>query len=879
MLATTFMPTAVEQKHSSAWESNGAFKADENSARPPYAIMMPPPNVTGALHMGHALTFTLQDILIRHQRMKGRDALWQPGTDHAGIATQMMVERKLASEGLTRAELGREKFLERVWAWKAESGGSITAQMRRLGASADWPRERFTMDEGLSAAVRKAFVTLYNQGLIYRDKRLVNWDPKLKTAVSDLEVIQKETKGHLWHLRYPVAGIAGRFLVIATTRPETLFGDTAVAVNPEDPRYQDLIGREVLLPVSGRKIPVIADAHADPETGTGAVKITPAHDFNDFEVGRRHDLPMINIFDAEARLNENAPEEYRGLDRFEAREALLAELEARDLIEKIQDHVLQMPHSDRSGAVVEPWLTDQWYCDAATLAKPAIAAVEEGRTRFVPQQFENTYFEWMRNIQPWCISRQLWWGHQIPAWYGPDGKVFVALDEDDAAKAALAAYGHEVDLTRDSDVLDTWFSSGLWPFSTLGWPDKTPALERYYPGDVLVTGADIIFFWVARMMMFGIHFMGDVPFREIHLHGLVRDENGEKMSKTKGNVIDPLVLIDEFGTDALRFTMAALASPGRDQRISKTRMEGYRNFATKLWNSTRFALMNECRIPETFDAATLRQPINRWIVGRLTQTARQVDEALAEYRFDTAAETLYHFAWSEFCAWYLEFTKSILESDDSDAIAETRAATAWTLGQILHLLHPFMPFITEELWEHLRPNDAALITGAWPEISVPAVPGIDADIDWSIRLIEALRNMRSEAKISPAAPVSLIVQGAREPTLRRIEAFHALLTRMARVNGIEMASGPAPKGAAQILLDEATFFVPLADLIDEDAERARLGKDLGKIAGEIEKLNAKLGNEQFLAKAKPEVVAEQRQKLAAAEQSKTKLAEALARLA
>ena len=630
MLEKTFRPDEVEKKHYRAWEKSGAFAAHEESNRAPFTIMMPPPNVTGSLHMGHALNMTLQDILTRYERMHGRDALWQPGTDHAGIATQMVVERELAKQGKKRTDLGREKFLERVWEWKAESGGAITNQLRRLGASPDWPRERFTMDEGLNKAVRKVFVDLYRQGLIYRDKRLVNWDPKFHTAISDLEVVQKEKQGHLWHLRYPVEGQPDRFLTVATTRPETMLGDTAVAVHPDDARYKDLVGKHLILPLVGRRIPVVADEYADPETGSGAVKITPAHDFNDFEVGRRHKLEMINIFDADARINENAPEAYRGLDRYKAREKVVEDLTALGLVEKIDDHKLTMPYGDRSDVVIEPWLTDQWYCDAATLAKPAIKAVEEGRTVFVPKQWENTYYEWMRNIQPWCISRQLWWGHQIPAWYGPDGKVFVAYDEAEAQQLAHKEYGKAVALTRDPDVLDTWFSSGLWPFSTLGWPEQTPALKRYYPGDVLVTGLDIIFFWVARMMMLGIHFMGDVPFRTVYIHALVRDERGQKMSKSKGNVIDPLELIDKYGADALRFTMAALAAPGSGIKMSEQRVEGYRNFATKLWNATRYALMNECKPVAGFDPSSLKDPVNRWIVGRLVATARAVEQAMAQ---------------------------------------------------------------------------------------------------------------------------------------------------------------------------------------------------------------------------------------------------------
>ena len=882
MLEKTFRPDEVEKKHYAAWESAGEFAAHPESNQTPYTIMMPPPNVTGSLHMGHALTFTLQDVLIRYERMKGRDALWQPGTDHAGIATQMVVERQLAQQGIKRTDLGREKFLEKVGEWKAEYGGAITHQLRRLGASADWPRERFTMDEGLSQAVRKVFVDLYRQGLIYRDKRLVNWDPKLHTAISDLEVQQKESKGHLWHLRYPVEGQKDRFLTVATTRPETMLGDTAVAVHPEDERYKDLIGKHVILPIVGRRIPVVADDYADPETGSGAVKITPAHDFNDFEVGRRHNLEMINIFDRDARINDNAPAAYRGLDRYKAREKVIAEFEALGLLDKVEDHAMTLPYGDRSGVVVEPWLTDQWYCDAKTLAQPAIRAVEEGRTVFVPKQWENTYYDWMRNIQPWCISRQLWWGHQIPAWCAPDGKVFVAMDEDEAKALARKELGKDVELTRDSDVLDTWFSSGLWPFSTLGWPQETPELKRYYPGDVLVTGFDIIFFWVARMMMLGIHFMGDVPFRTVYIHALVRDEHGQKMSKSKGNVIDPLELIEKYGADALRFTLAALAAQGRDIKMSENRVEGYRNFATKLWNATRYAQMNECRPVAGFTPTGLKDPVNRWIVGRLVAATRALDQAMAQFRYNDAAGALYHFAWGEFCDWYLEFTKPVLQGEGDDAAkAETRATAAWVLGQMLHLLHPFMPFITEELWEQVRGEDREhLISAHWPQYPDSLVDRqVDADLGWVIRLVTEVRALRAEMNIAPGAQLTLLVRDAAPATAGRLEQFADLIKRLARVERLEILAGEAPKGAAQIVLDEATIFLPLAGVIDVAQERSRLKRELDKAKSESEKIQKKLGNEQFLAKANPDVVAEQRQKLAEASLAATKLTQALDRLA
>jgi valyl-tRNA synthetase len=881
MLEKTFQPAEVEKKHYDAWEKSGAFAAHATSNKAPYTIMMPPPNVTGSLHMGHALTFTLQDILIRYQRMKGKDALWQPGTDHAGIATQMVVERQLGEKGIKRTDLGREKFLEKVWEWKAESGGTITRQLRRLGASPDWPRERFTMDEGLNNAVRKVFVELYRQGLIYRDKRLVNWDPKLHTAISDLEVVQKETKGKLWHLRYPVDGQPGRFLVVATTRPETMLGDTAVAVNAEDARYQDLIGKNLRLPLCDRLIPVVADEHADPETGSGAVKITPAHDFNDFEVGKRHSLPMINIFDRDAKLNENVPAEYQGIDRFKAREMVLEALTSLDLIEKIDDHTLMLPYGDRSGVVIEPWLTDQWYCDAHTLAQPAIKAVEEGKTVFVPKQWENTYFEWMRNIQPWCISRQLWWGHQIPAWFGPDGEVFVAHDEAEAKAAALKHYGKAVDLVRDPDVLDTWFSSALWPFSTLGWPEKTPELARYYPGDVLVTGFDIIFFWVARMMMMGIHFMGDVPFRTVYIHALVRDEHGQKMSKSKGNVIDPLDLIDKYGCDALRFTLTALAAQGRDIKMSEQRVEGYRNFATKLWNATRFCLMNECKADPAFDPAKVTSSVNRWMIGRLAACAQAIDQAMVQYRYNDAAAALYRCIWNEFCDWYVEFTKPIIQGDDEKLKAETRACTAWVLGQLLHLLHPFMPFITEELWPQLGAANTSLLIGEpWPDFTkLPLDQEAGADLDWVIRLVSEIRTLRAEMNVPPAAQVQILLRDANERTQSRLAAYGDLIRRLARIDRVEFLSGEGPKGAAQIVLDEATILLPLAGVIDVDKERARLKKDLDKAAAEAEKIARKLGNGQFVAKADPEVVEEQRQRLVEIEQTRDKLAQAMARLA
>jgi valyl-tRNA synthetase len=885
MLDKTYRPSEVEAKHYALWERAGDFACGGRPDAETYCIVIPPPNVTGSLHMGHALNNTLQDVLIRVERMRGKDTLWQPGMDHAGIATQMVVERQLEAQGIHRRDIGREAFIEKIWAWKEESGGTITRQLRRLGASCDWSRERFTMDQGLSRAVLKVFVTLHKQGLIYKDKRLVNWDPKLQTAISDLEVQQREIQGHLWHFKYPIEGADDRFITVATTRPETMLGDTAVAVHPEDARYQDLIGKHAMLPLVGRRIPIVADPHADPEQGSGAVKITPAHDFDDFEVGRRHDLEVVNVLDATARLNDNAPEPYRGLDRFEARKRVVAEMAALGLVEKIDDHTHMVPYGDRGGVPIEPWLTDQWYVDAATLAKPAIAAVEAGRTRFVPETWTKTYYEWMRNIQPWCVSRQLWWGHRIPAWYGPDGETFVEETEEVARAAAAAHYGKAVELARDEDVLDTWFSSALWPFSTLGWPDRTPELERFYPTDVLVTGFDIIFFWVARMMMTGLHFMDEEPFRTVYIHALVRDAQGQKMSKSKGNVIDPLDLIDKFGADALRFTLSALAAPGRDIRLSESRVEGYRNFVTKLWNAARYCLMSGAAIQPGFDPKGCKLAVNRWIVGRLAQTGREVDAALAAYRFNDAANALYHFTWGSFCDWYLEFTKPILTGDDAAAAAETRAAIGWALGQLLHLLHPFTPFVTEELWEHLGgAEQGRLIIAPWPCYGDDTIDAeAAAEIDWVIRLISEVRAVRAEMNVPAAAKIPLLLRDADAANAARLERHRGLIERLARLGSLGTLAGEAPpgasEGAVQIVLDEATVLLPLAEVIDLDQERARLQREMEKAEGEIAKIDKKLANRQFLAKAPPEVIETQHERRAETSQLRNKLAAALQRLA
>jgi valyl-tRNA synthetase len=878
-LDKNFASDAAEARHYAAWDQAGAFAADPTSSKPPYTIIMPPPNVTGSLHMGHGLTFTLQDVLIRYHRMAGRDALWQPGQDHAGIATQMVVERQLAEKGVTRHDLGREAFIDKVWEWKAESGGTITDQLKRLGASADWPRDRFTLDEGVSKAVRKVFVELYQQGLIYKDSRLVNWDPALETAISDLEVEQKEVKGNLWYFKYPVEGQPDRFLTVATTRPETMLGDTAVAVHPDDERYQDLIGKYCILPIVGRRILIVGDEYADPETGSGAVKITPAHDFNDFEVGRRHDLEMINILDRKGCLNDQVPAAYQGLDRFEARKKVVAELEELGVLEKIDPHTHQVPYGDRGGVPIEPYLTDQWYVDAQTLAKPAIEVVETGRTKFVPENWSKTYFEWMRNIQPWCISRQLWWGHQIPAWYGPDGEIFVADNEAEANALALAHYGKATPIERDPDVLDTWFSSGLWPFSTLGWPDKTPELERYYPGDVLVTGFDIIFFWVARMMMLGIHFMGDVPFKTVYIHALVRDEKGQKMSKSKGNIIDPLEVIDEYSADSLRFTLAVMAAQGRDIKLAKNRVEGYRNFGTKLWNAARFCEMNQCALPAGFDPAAVTQTVNQWIIGETARVAAETAQDIEAYKFNEAAGGQYQFVWNTFCDWYLEFIKPIMNGEDQAAIAETRATAAWVLDQIILMMHPFMPFVTEELNEHFAfVPDRPLITAGWPVLDGLAAPDAKTEMDWVVRLITEVRAVRAEMNVPAGAKIPALVQGASADTLARLERHSGYILRLARLTAVD-ATADMPKGAVQIVVDEATFALPLADVIDIGAERERLAKAIEKAEKEIGGIDKRLSNPGFLAKADPEVVVETREKRDALAEQCEKLTAAVARLA
>ena len=951
MIEKNYQPADIETRMSRLWEENGAFKAGRPERREaqPFTIVIPPPNVTGSLHMGHALNNTLQDILCRFERMRGRDVLWQPGTDHAGIATQMVVERQLMERQQPgRRDLGRAKFLERVWQWKAESGGLIVNQLKRLGASCDWSRERFTMDEGLSRAVVKVFVELHREGLIYKDKRLVNWDPALLTAISDLEVQQIEVKGSLWYLRYPLEGKTfnpddpATFIVVATTRPETMLGDSAVAVHPDDERYAHLVGKHVILPLVGRKIPIVADEYSDPEKGSGAVKVTPAHDFNDFEVGRRHNLPQISVLDQEGRMallgNEDYlrglpeastefAEELHGVDRFAARKQILARLEDFGFLERTEPNTHTVPHGDRSGVVIEPYLTDQWYVDAKTMAQPAIAGVRSGATSFVPKNWEKTYFEWMENIQPWCISRQLWWGHQIPAWYGPDGKVFVAETEEEAVGNALGYYAEQevitqdqaremaIDpdkragfITRDEDVLDTWFSSALWPFSTLGWPDDTRDVERYYPTNVLVTGFDIIFFWVARMMMMGLHFMKEAPFPVVYIHALVRDAKGAKMSKSKGNVIDPLGLIDEYGADALRFTLAAMAAQGRDIKLDPQRVAGYRNFATKLWNACRFAEMNACVLAADFDPTKATQTLNRWIAHETTRATREVTEAIEAYRFNDAAGAIYRFVWNVYCDWYLELAKPVLLGEDGAAKAETRAMVAWARDEILKLLHPFMPFITEELWAVTAKRDGLLALAPWSRragaltseqlaliattgVNDPLMPPVllafnaadfsdpaaEAEIGWVVDLVTAIRSVRAEMNIPPATLTPLVLAGASAETKERAPRWGDVVKRMARLSDISFADR-APEGAVQLLVRGEVAALPLKGVIDFSAEKARLDKELAKAEADIKRVDAKLANEKFVANAPEEIVEEEKEKREAAVARKARIVEALERL-
>ena len=940
----TYQPAAVERRIYETWEEAGAFRAGrpERAKAAPYCIVIPPPNVTGSLHMGHALNNTLQDILCRFERMRGKDVLWQPGTDHAGIATQAVVERQLMERQEPGSrEMGREAFIKRVWEWKAESGGAIIGQLKRLGASCDWSRERFTMDEGLSRAVAKVFVELYREGLIYKDKRLVNWDPKLKTAISDLEVQQVETKGSLWYIKYPIEG-SDEFVVVATTRPETMLGDTAVAIHPRNKWLKHLIGKFAILPLVGRRIPVIGDDYADPEKGSGAVKITPAHDFNDFEVWQRHkddDLKAykpVNILSPDGRLLlfpnfdfkthvvnafilqvDQTIADLNGEDRFVARKRIVAALEKLDLIVKVEQITHAVPHGDRSGEIVEPYLTDQWYVNAKTLAQPAIEAVRAGRTAFVPQQWEATFFNWLENIQPWCISRQIWWGHQIPCWYGPENPTtygaeppfyeekLVALSEEEAlaqardlypdgTKISIARSDDEfvewqrsyvlgnttkqpIKLRRDPDVLDTWFSSALWPFSTLGWPDETPDLKRFYPTSVLVTGFDIIFFWVARMMMMGLHFMKEAPFPTVYIHALVRDATGAKMSKSKGNVIDPLELIDQYGADALRFTLAAMAAQGRDIKLSSERVAGYRNFATKLWNAARFAEINGCATIEGFDPRGAKETLNRWIAHETAKTAAEITEAISVYRFNDAAAAAYRFVWNIYCDWYLELAKPLLTGPDGAGKDETRAMVAWARDEILKLLHPFMPFITEELWAVTASTEreSLLALSEWPSLEGIGDARAEAEIGWVIDLISAVRSVRAEMNVNMPLPLVMVRVG--DHVWDRAQRWSEFIMRMAKISEVNRAP-MHQQGAVQLVVRGEVVELPLAGIIDLAAERARLAKEMAKCDADIARVDAKLGNPNFVARAPEDVVEEEKEKREEAQSRKAKIAEALERL-
>ena len=909
----TYNPHAIEQQWYETWEAGDYFAPqDKGEEQAPYCIMIPPPNVTGSLHMGHAFQDTIMDALIRYHRMKGDKTLWQPGTDHAGIATQMVVERQLNTEGKTRHDLGRDAFIDKVWDWKKESGGTITRQLRRMGASADWSRERFTMDDGLSEAVREVFVQLYEEDLIYRGKRLVNWDPILHTAVSDLEVESKEEDGHMWHFRYPLADGSGE-LIVATTRPETMLGDSAVAVHPDDERYKDIIGKEIALPLTGRRIPIIADDYVDPEFGTGCVKITPAHDFNDYAMGQRHDLPIINIFTIDACINDVPPEQYRGLDRYDARKKIVEDLDALGLLVEIKPHKLMVPRGDRSHTVIEPYLTDQWFVKAGPLAAPAVKAVEDGDIKFVPDNWKNTYFEWMRNIEDWCISRQIWWGHRIPAWYDADGNIFVGRTEEEAKAKAKEKLGVDVELKQDEDVLDTWFSSALWPFSTLGWPEKTPELDTFYPTNVLVTGFDIIFFWVARMIMMGLKFTNQVPFKEVYIHGLVRDSHGQKMSKSKGNVLDPIDLIDgieletlvdkrttgmmqpdmkkkiekqtrkefadgipAFGTDALRFTFAAQASTGRDVKFDMNRIEGYRNFCNKLWNAARYVLMNT----ENHDCGQAGGIMDlsladRWILSRLQHTTQQVSQALDTYRLDHAAQAIYEFTWNEYCDWYLELAKVVLNNDASTEtqLRGTRRTLVHVLDSILRLAHPLMPFITEEIWQRVKvlagKEGDSIMLQSFPQVIEARIDtDAEAEMTWVMNFIIGIRNIRGEMNISPGKPLPVLLQNGSDTDLKHLETHRSYLNGLAKLESIQWldAGDDAPESATA-LVGEMKVLIPMAGLIDKEAELARLNKEAEKLEKDFQRINGKLSNAAFIDKAPAKVVEKERQKLAEIEGS------------
>ncbi len=881
MLDKQFDHKLKEKEWYSIWEKSGLFSANPNSASKPYTIMMPPPNVTGNLHIGHALTFTLQDILIRFHRKLGFDVLWQPGMDHAGIATQMVVERNLSKENISRNDLGREGFINKVWEWKKESGGMITKQLRSLGASADWKRERFTMDEGLSIAVRKVFVKLYNDGLIYKDKRLVNWDPKLLTAISDLEVENKSKKSKIWYIKYPLKNKSD-YIVVATTRPETMLGDTAVAVHPDDERYKELIGKKVILPLTKRDITVIADEYSDPEKGSGAVKITPAHDFNDFDVGKKHNLEIINIFDENASIIESEfTKGYEGLDRFKARKKIIEDLENQNLIEKIEEIENVLPYGDRSGEIIEPWLMDQWYVNAKELAKPAIEAVKSGKMKFIPQNWENTFFEWMNNIQPWCISRQLWWGHRIPAWYGPDKKYFVNMSEEKAYKDAEKYYGKKVNLIQDDDVLDTWFSSALWTFSTLGWPDETKELNKYYPGSVLVTGFDIIFFWVARMMMMGMYFMDDkVPFKEIYIHALVRDEKGQKMSKSKGNVMDPLDLSEKYGSDALRFTLAALAAQGRDIKLSEARIAGYRNFSTKIWNATKFLEINNCLHDEGYKPHNLNNSINIWIVSQFNETLEKVTKSLKLYRFNDAADAIYKFFWNNFCDWYLELIKpSLIDNFLSDEKFEIQNVSSWILFNSLSIINPFMPFVTEAISKEYFKVQKLQLESKWPlHTDLENETVANKEIGFVISLMTEIRVIRSELNIPYKVKLELIVNNSDDEKIFIIQKYNQVITDLGKLSAVSISDDEFPEGSALGVVDKLSIAIPLKGALNISDEINRLNKEIDKIQNEIAKFQKNLNNENFLNRAPRDIIDEIKNKLNINFDKKSKIQDAINRL-
>ena len=881
MLEKQFDHKIKEKQWYSIWENSGAFSANPKISKKSYTIMMPPPNVTGNLHIGHALTFTLQDILIRFNRKMGFDVLWQPGMDHAGIATQMVVERNLLKENIFRSDLGRDEFVKKVWEWKKESGGMITKQLRSLGASPDWKRERFTLDEGLSKAVRKVFVQLYDEGLIYKDNRLVNWDPKLLTAISDLEVENKSVKSKMWYIKYTTKDNK-RSIVVATTRPETMLGDTAVAVHPLDKRYSDLIGKTLVLPLVKREIPIIADEYSDPDKGSGAVKITPGHDFNDFDVGKRHDLEVINIFDKKACIVDTEfTKKYAGLDRFVARKKIIEDLEKENFLVKVEDVENVLPYGDRSGEIIEPWLMEQWYVNAKVLAKPTIDAVKEGKMRFIPRNWENLFFEWMNNIQPWCISRQLWWGHRIPVWYGPDKTTFVELDEEKALKKAEEHYGHKVSLKQEDDVLDTWFSSALWPFSTLGWPDQTDELKKYYPGSVLVTGFDIIFFWVARMMMMGMHFMNDkIPFKDIYIHGLVRDEKGQKMSKSKGNVMDPLDLSDKYGADALRFTLAALATQGSDIKLSESRIAGYRNFSTKIWNAAKFLEYNNCIFNEGYKPINLKNSINIWIVNEFNYVLENLNENLISYRFNEAADVIYKFFWNYYCDWYIELIKpSLSEQKSSEDITEIRNVSSWILFNSLSIINPFMPYITETVAKDYFGSKELLISSKWPE-KCPISDNNNAknEINFLISLLTEIRIIRSELSIPYKQKLDLLIKNNESLKLTIIRKYEKIISDISKLSSIKIVDNNFPKGSATGVVEDVSIGIPLSVLINLDDEIIRLKKEINKVEEEIKKFEQNLNNLNFINRAPEKVVNDLKDKKKIQIVKKNKLNEALNRL-